>query len=147
MGPGKGSSILSYPFLLGFSANTVVVYSLSHVWVFCDPMGSSPPGSSVHGISKTRIPEWAAISFSNRSSRPGDQTCGSCIAGGFFTIWAIREALYCWAKSKIDLIIADPMFVLITIDMVNELELINIFDLTFTFLEKHLKGSIDAILH
>lgn len=39
------------------------------------------------------------------------------------------------------------MFVLITIDMVNELELINIFDLTFTFLEKHLKGSIDAILH
>ena len=30
----------------------------------CDPMDSSPPGSSVHGISQARIPEWVAISFS-----------------------------------------------------------------------------------
>ena len=33
-----------------------------------DPMNSSPPGSSVHGISQARIPEWVAISFSKRSS-------------------------------------------------------------------------------
>ena len=27
----------------------------------CDPMGCSPPGSSIHGISQARIPEWVAI--------------------------------------------------------------------------------------
>ena len=34
----------------------------------CDPMDCSPPGSSVHGISQTRILEWVAISFSRGSS-------------------------------------------------------------------------------
>ena len=29
-----------------------------------DPMGCSPPGSSVHGILQARILEWTAISFS-----------------------------------------------------------------------------------
>ena len=37
-----------------------------------DPMDCSPPGSSVHGIFQARILEWAAISFSNRSSQPRD---------------------------------------------------------------------------
>ena len=63
----------------------------------CDPMDGSPPGSSVLGISQARILEWVAISFSRGSSRPRDQTyisCGSCIAGRFFTWWAIREAQY-----------------------------------------------------
>ena len=31
----------------------------------CDPMNSSPPDSSVHGILQARILEWVAISFSN----------------------------------------------------------------------------------
>ena len=30
----------------------------------CNPMDYSPPGSSVHGIFKTRILEWVAISSS-----------------------------------------------------------------------------------
>jgi len=34
----------------------------------CDPMDSSPPGSSVHGILQARILEWVAISFSRASS-------------------------------------------------------------------------------
>ena len=34
----------------------------------CDPMDCSLPGSSVHGISQARIPEWLAISFSRGSS-------------------------------------------------------------------------------
>ena len=38
--------------------------------------------------------EWVAIPFSRGSSRPRDQIQVSCIAGGFFTIWATREALY-----------------------------------------------------
>ena len=50
-----------------------------------DPMDYSPPGSSVHGILQTRIPERVA---SRGSSWPRDRTpisWGSRIAGGFFT--------------------------------------------------------------
>ena len=42
----------------------VVIYLLSCVHLFCDPMNYSLPGSSVHGISQARILEWVAISFS-----------------------------------------------------------------------------------
>ena len=38
----------------------------------CDPLDCSLPGSSVHGISQARILEWVDISYSRRSSRPGD---------------------------------------------------------------------------
>ena len=31
----------------------------------CDPMDSSPPGSSVHGILQAGLLEWVAISFSS----------------------------------------------------------------------------------
>ena len=39
--------------------------SLSHVWLFCDPVDCSPPGSSVHGTSQAIILGWVAISFSS----------------------------------------------------------------------------------
>ena len=39
-----------------------------------------------------RILEWVAYSFSSSSSWPRNQTGVSCIAGGFFTNWAIRKA-------------------------------------------------------
>ena len=39
-----------------------------------------------------RILEWVAYSFSIGSSQPRNRTGASCIAGGFFTNWAIREA-------------------------------------------------------
>ena len=39
------------------------------------------------------ILEWVAYPFSSRSSWPRDWTRVSCIPGGFFTNWAIREAL------------------------------------------------------
>ena len=52
-----------------------------------DPMNSSPPGSSVHGILQARILEWVAIPFSEGSSRPRDQTQVSRIAGRFFILW------------------------------------------------------------
>ena len=45
----------------------------------CNPMGRSPPGSSVHEISQARTPEGVAIS-SSRSSRPRDRTHVSCIS-------------------------------------------------------------------
>ena len=40
-----------------------------------------------------RILEWAAYPFSSRSSQPRNWTRVSCIARGFFTHWATREAL------------------------------------------------------
>ena len=56
------------------------------------PMDCGPPGFSVHGILQTKILDWAAIAFSKRSSRPRDRTCGSWIAGRFFTIWSTSKA-------------------------------------------------------
>ena len=38
----------------------------------CNPMDSSQPGSSVHGILQARILEWDAISNSRASSQPSD---------------------------------------------------------------------------
>ena len=40
----------------------------------CNPMDCSPPGSSVCGIFKARIPEWVAIPFFRWSSWPKDRT-------------------------------------------------------------------------
>ena len=54
----------------------------------CDPMDCSLRGSSVHGILQARILEWVAMPSSRGSSSPRDRTlssCGSCIAGRFFT--------------------------------------------------------------
>ena len=58
----------------------------------CNPMDSSLPCSSIHGILQARILEWVAISFSSRSAWPRDWTWVSCTAGRFFTIWTTREA-------------------------------------------------------
>ena len=99
----------------------VVVQLLSHVQLFVTPRDCSVPVSSVlyclpkvnmkvkvtescltlcnpmdytvHGILQARIPEWVAFPFSRGSSRPRNRTGVSHIAGGFFTNWAIREAL------------------------------------------------------
>ena len=60
----------------------------------CHPMNCSLPGSSVHGILQARILQWVAISFSRGSSQIKDWTgisCVSCIAGWFFTCWAIGK--------------------------------------------------------
>ena len=45
----------------------------------------------------TRILEWVGYLFSSGSSQPRDGPGVSCIAGRFFTDWAIREA-YEWMK-------------------------------------------------
>ena len=44
------------------------------------------------GILQARILEWVAMPSSRGSSWPRDRTQVSSIAGGFFTIWATREA-------------------------------------------------------
>ena len=68
----------------------LVAQSCLTLW---EPMECSLPGSSVHGILKARILEWVAISFSRWSSQSRTQTWVSCMTGGFFTIWATREAV------------------------------------------------------
>ena len=55
-------------------------------------MDCSPPGSSVHGILQATLLEWVAMPSSRGSSWLMDWTQVSCIAGGFFTVWATREA-------------------------------------------------------
>ena len=57
----KGESLLNVYIV-------VLLFSLSHVQLFCDPMDCSPPSSSVHGILQAGIVERAAISFSRGSS-------------------------------------------------------------------------------
>ena len=60
---------------------------------FLQPHRLYPPGSSVYGMLQASIMEWVAMLSSRGSSQPRDRTWVSCIAGGFFTIWAMREAL------------------------------------------------------
>ena len=58
----------------------------------CDPVDSSLPGFSVHGILQARILEWVTISFSRGSSPLTDQTRVSCIGGRYFNLWPTKEA-------------------------------------------------------
>ena len=51
-----------------------------------DPMDSSLPRSSIHGIFQARALEWVAISFSRGSSQPRDRTWVSRIVGRHFTV-------------------------------------------------------------
>ena len=61
--------------------------SLIHVQL-CDPMDYT-----VRGILQARILEWVAFPFPRGSSQTRNRTGVSCIAGGFFTSWATRDAL------------------------------------------------------
>ena len=77
------------PPLIGYILHVCVAQSCP---TLCHPMDCSLPGSPVHRILQARILEQVAISFSRGSFEPRDQTQVSCIAGGFFTTWATREA-------------------------------------------------------
>ena len=74
------------------SSKAVLCLVAQSCLTLCIPLDCSPPGSSVHGILQARILEWVAMPSSRGSSQLRDQTQVSHIAGGFFTIWAIREA-------------------------------------------------------
>ena len=73
--------------------NKVKVLVAQSCPTLCDPMDCSLPGFSVHGILQATTLEWVPIHFSRDSSWPRDWTWVSRIAGRFFTVWAIREAL------------------------------------------------------
>ena len=65
--------------------NTIAVWSLSWVQLFCDPLDCSPPGSAVQGILQARTLEWVAISSSRILPRSGIEPTSPAWAGGFFT--------------------------------------------------------------
>ena len=47
------------------SQKMIVLQNLALIQTLCDPIDSSPPGSSVPGILQAIILEWVAISLSN----------------------------------------------------------------------------------
>ena len=63
------------------------------------PMGDSPPGSSVYEIFQARILEWVVISFSRGSFQPRDGTHVS---------WTGRCILYHWATWEASLLTIKP---------------------------------------
>ena len=77
---------------ISLSISISSVQSLSHVQLFVTPWTVAHQAPLFMGILQTRILEWVAMPSSRGSSKPRDQTQVSCIAGGFFTVWATREA-------------------------------------------------------
>ena len=106
------STILSSSSLIRSSASDVLLLipsaaaaaaaasSLQSCPILCDPIDSSPPGSTVPGLLQARTLEWVAISFSRGSSRPRNQTRVSFIAGRFFTAEPPGKSNYGVAKSR-----------------------------------------------
>ena len=86
---------------LGVSSGQPQIHRFSHRWkwnstlnrigLFCNPVDCNLPGSSVCGILQARILEWVVIPLSRGSSLLRYRTQVSCMAGRFFTVWAIRE--------------------------------------------------------
>ena len=73
----------------------------SVLWTLCDPMDGSLPGSSVLGISQSRVLGVVAISSSRGSPRPRDWAHVSCIGRQILYFWATREAHVCLSALQI----------------------------------------------
>ena len=64
------------------------------------------PGAAPHqaplslGLLQASILEWVAMPSSRGSSWPRDRARVSCIAGGFFTSWATREASFSYIEER-----------------------------------------------
>ena len=56
---------MSYSVTLGLNEVNMKVLVTQSCPPLCNPVDSSPPGSSIRGILQTRILEWAAIPFSS----------------------------------------------------------------------------------
>ena len=69
-----------------------VCLAIQSCLTLCEPVNYSPPGFSVHGDSPGKNTGVGPMPSYRGSSQPRDQTQVFHIAGGFFTIWATREA-------------------------------------------------------
>ena len=72
---------------------SLVTQSCLTLW---NPMDSSPPGSSVQGDSPGKNTGVGCHALLQGISQFKDRTQVSLIAGGFFTVWATREAQEKW---------------------------------------------------
>ena len=90
-------------------------------WVTLRNLGSWSPGlfhicCSLHGsllfsrpgILQARLLEWVAFPFFRGSSQPRDQTQVSCIAGEFFTSWAIQVRIPKWVAMPSSMASSQP---------------------------------------
>ena len=66
--------------------------ALSRVLLLVTPWIVAHQAPLSMGILQARILEWVAMPFLRASSQPRDQSQIFHTAGGFFTIWATREA-------------------------------------------------------
>ena len=76
-----------------YSTPLITVLSLSVVSDSANPRTVALQAPLSMGNLKARILEWVAMPSSSGSSQSRDQAQVSHIAGEFFPIWAIREAL------------------------------------------------------
>ena len=95
----------------GFPGQNTGVGSLSFLQGIFPTQGSNPGLLHCRRVlyqlshqGSPRILEWVAYPFSRGSSQPRNPTVVSCIAGGFFTKWAIREAPIDYKNLHISLI-------------------------------------------
>ena len=91
---------------------------LSLVWLFVTPRTVSPPGFLVYEILQARILEWFAVRSSRGSFWPRDQTCvscGSCMAGGFFTFEPLGKPVFLCLEEEIIIIIIIVIIILATL--------------------------------
>ena len=86
--PGQNTGVSSLSLLQGSSQPRDQTQSPASQ---ADSLPAEPQGS-------LRILEWVADPFPRGSPRSSNRTEVSCIAGGFFTNWAIREALQLYAN-------------------------------------------------
>ena len=77
---------------------TVVAYSLSYIWLLCDSIDHSPPGSCPWYFPG----KYVTTSFSRGSSRPRVELVSPALTGGFFTTRATRQAHYDTVFSQVD---------------------------------------------
>ena len=81
--PGQNTGVGSCSLLQGIFPTEGVNPSLPHCrWILYQLSHQGSPW----------ILEWVTYPFSSRSSWPRNWTRVSCVAGGFFTSWATREA-------------------------------------------------------
>ena len=86
----------------------------------CNPMDSSLPGSSVHGILQARMLEWAAISFYRESSLTQGLNLG---------LLHCRQILYQPCYQRMDLKICLSEEISEALNFHNALEITNLFKL------------------
>ena len=87
-------------------AEDLAVEAGKHLKNRCTRASSEISARTVRGILQASTLERGASPFSRGSPQPRDGAQVSCIAGGFFTSWATRQAL--WPHTGVHFLFMDP---------------------------------------